>query len=148
LNLAEMSFISGLVSADEDLFRIFKFRGIDQSIFGKINKNRSGSSASSYIESLFQNSCQVLDILHKVVMLRARSCNANDIGLLKSIVSDQKRGDLAGHDHKRDRVHKGCGNSCNGIRRPWARGDQYHPHLSRRPGISVGRMDRSLLVSD
>ena len=63
LDLAGMAFVGRLVSADEDLFRIFEFGGIDHDIFGKVDQDRSRSSASGDVEGLFHDLGQDLSHL-------------------------------------------------------------------------------------
>jgi hypothetical protein len=81
-------------------------------------------------------------------MLGAGTSNADDIGLLKSIVSNEKGRDLTGKDEDGDGIHIGSGNSGDRIRGPWPGGHHGHPYFPCSPCISVCGMDSSLLMTN
>ncbi len=143
-----MSFVSGLIPPDEDLFWIFKFGGIDHDIFGKIDQNRPWSSASGDIEGFFEDPGQIFDIFHQVIMFGAGPGDADNVDFLEGVVSDQERRDLAGQDDDGDGVHEGGGNPCDRIGSTGPGGDQSHSRLSRGSRVSVCSMDGGLFMAD
>ena len=122
--------------------------GIGQDILGKIDQNRPGPSASGNIKGLLDGPAKVFDVFYQIVMFGAGPGDADNIGFLKGVVSDEQGSDLAGQNDDGDRVHEGRGDPGHRIGGPRSGGDQHHSHLSRGPGISVCRMDRGLFMAN
>ncbi len=81
-------------------------------------------------------------------MFCAGPCDADNIGFLEGIVSNQRGSDLAGENDEGNRIHMGRGDPCHRIGGAGSGGDQRHAHFSRGPGISVCRMDRCLFMAN
>jgi hypothetical protein len=100
------------------------------------------------MESLVYRLGQLLDTPHLKIVFGAGSGNPHDIGFLKSVRSDEGRGNLPGEDNYGNGVEIGVGNARNGIRRARPGSHEDDTDLSGNPGISVRRMYGALLVSD
>jgi hypothetical protein len=143
-----MALIGWLIPADKGLVRIFELRGAHQHVLGQVDQDGAGPPASGDIESLLQDAGEFLHVLGKIIVLRARARDPYDVSLLEGVIADQRGCHLTGEDNQGDGIHIGRGNACDGIRGSRPRGDEGDPDLPCSPAISVGRMDRRLLVTD
>ncbi|MPN31563.1 hypothetical protein SDC9_179037 [bioreactor metagenome] len=73
--------------------------------------------------------------------------NAANISFLEGILANQRDSDLTGDGDQRHRIHVGGSNTGNQIGSPWPRGGKTYAHLAGSPGITVGRMHRSLFMT-
>lgn len=80
-------------------------------------------------------------------MLRDRLGNADDIGFLKGIRTDQIGGHIPCDDHQRHGIHMGCRDAGYEVGSAGAGSRKAYSGFPGGPGISVRRMDGSLLVS-
>ena len=80
-------------------------------------------------------------------MLDAGAGNADRVDFLECIAADGMTRYLAGDDDDRNRIHVGGGNSGDGIGRARSRGHQADTGFAGRPGVTVGRMRRTLFVA-
>ncbi len=80
-------------------------------------------------------------------MFDAGSGNADRIHFLKGVVTDQRRGHLAGEDDQRNGIHVGSGDARHRIGDARAGGHQHHARLAAGAGIAIGGVDRALLMA-
>src|SRR6185369_10794149 len=117
----------GLVTADLHGIGIAEFGLGDLHVLGKVDQHRAGPAAPGDIEGLLHNDGEVLDVPDQEVVLGAGAGDADDVRLLKGIISYQRRGDLTGDDHERDGVHVGRGDTGDGVGGAGTGGGDGHP---------------------
>jgi len=71
----------------------------------------------------------------------------SDVHLLKRVLSDGGRSHLRRYGQHRRRIQVGGSDPGDQVRSSRPRRRKAHPHLPRRPGITVGGVRRSLLVA-
>ena len=99
------------------------------------------------MECLLNNSWQIASLLDEVVVLSTGSGDAQDIGLLESIIPNLMGGNLSREHHDGYGVHKGRHHAGNNVGCSRTRSDQADPGFTRRPSIPVGCMKSPLLVT-
>ena len=99
------------------------------------------------MEGLFHDVGQVPGVLYQEVVLDDRPGDTHRVTLLERIEPDCCGGNLPGNDHHRDAVHVRGGNAGDCIRDAGAGRDQCNPYIAGGPGVTVGRVDRCLLVA-
>ncbi len=81
-------------------------------------------------------------------MLDARPRNADSIAFLERVLADEVGRHLAAQDHHRHRVHVRSGDTRHGVGDAWTGGHQTHARLLARACEAVGRVHRSLFVTN
>src|SRR5690606_14423499 len=120
----------------------------DRDVLGHIDQDRAGTTGACNIEGALQGLCQILHILDQEVVLDARAGDADGVAFLEGVFADGRGRNLATDDDHGDRVHVGRRNAgyCIGCAGPT--GYQRDAGFLRGSGISICRMDCSLLVTN
>ena len=98
------------------------------------------------IKGLLDDPGHILHVSDEVVVLRAGARDADDIGFLKGIVTDQHGVYLPGENDEGHRIHVSRRNARHRVRRTGTGRDEGNTHSSRGPGVAIGCVDRGLLV--
>jgi hypothetical protein len=147
-DLAGVALDHRIVRTQADFLRIDVIRTLRGDILGNVDQHRTGASRRGDVEGLLQGDRQVLDVLHQEVVLHAGTGYADGIDFLKRIVADQTGRHLAGEHDQRNGIHV-CGRDAGDhIGRTRTGGDQHDAGLAGRTCVTVGRMSRTLLVTD
>ena len=120
--------------------------GVDH-VLGQIDDHRAGAAAARHVERLMDRTRQVRHILHQIAMLGAGPGDADDVGLLKGVVADQMGRHLAGQADHRNTVHHGVGETGDAVGGARTRGHQNDADLAGRTRVTLGRVNRRLLVA-
>ena len=116
-------------------------------ILGNVDHHRAGAAGGGDLERLVDGRGKVCRVLHQVVVLGAVAGDADGIGFLEGVRTDQRGRHLSGDHYHRDRIHEGIGNAGDGIGSPRAAGDQYHAGLAGGAGIALRRVGRRRFVA-
>ncbi len=119
-----------------------------ENILRQIDHYRTGATAGRQPEGFLQHAGNIFGLLHQETVLHHRTGNPHHVALLEGIVADKRGGYLPREDHQRNRVHIGCRNASDGVRRPRPRGHQHHADLPGRPRQAIRHMHRRLLVTN
>src|SRR5579863_2411131 len=76
----------------------------------------------------------------------SESVTPENIGLLKSVRSDQRAADLTGDADQGDGIHLGVGNAGHEIGRSGTAGGHGHANFAGDAGVSLCGEDRALLM--
>ena len=147
-NLSGMALERRLVAAHGDRFGIAEFGLLRGHVFRHIDQDWPGTPAARYIESFLYGRRQVFDFLHKVVVLRARSCDARQVCLLKRVIADQMSRHLTGEDHNRNRIHEGIRDSGDSVCASRAGSHKRDSRLAGCLGITCRGKQRALFVTN
>ena len=89
---------------------------------------------------------QILNTADRVVVLGDRHRDALDVGLLKGIPAQQRRGHIAGEGDHRYAVHIGGGDAGDKVCGTRAAGGQHHAGAAGRAGVAVRCVGGTLLM--
>ena len=89
-----------------------------------------------------------LTFLTRIIVLGAGARDADEIGLLESVVANHRGRHLARKDDHRRRIHVGVGDASNGVGRARARGNQHDARPSTNARIALGHVGRALLMAN
>lgn len=92
------------VAADVDVLRILCAAELCHDIFWKVNENRARFSGAGDVEGFFDDASKVFPVSDGHAVFRDAAGDADDINLLKCIVSDKVAGYLSGEADKRNAV--------------------------------------------
>ncbi len=137
-----------VVGAHADFRRILETALGCGHVLGNIDDYRPRTSGAGDVKRLLDGQRQIAHVLHQEIVLHTMPGDANRIALLESILADVEGRHLPGEYHHRDRIHVGRGDAGHGIGRTGARGHQRDADLAGSPGITVGRVNASLLVAN
>ena len=115
-------------------------------VLGNVQQHRAGAAAARDGERLADGVGQFIDAAHEVVALRDRHRHAGDVDLLKRVLAQQARADVAGDAHDGRGVHIGGGDAGDQVRRARAGRREADAHLARRARIAVRRVAGALFV--
>ena len=115
VHLSHLGFDIGLIAHHANRFSLLEIDGAVDNVLGQIHEHRPGSSGPGHVKCLTHDINQFVLAVDQIVMLGAGSGNADNVHFLKSVVTDQRGGYLAGEDNDWDRVHIGGGNSGNSV---------------------------------
>ena len=99
------------------------------------------------VERLANGLGDVGGVFDQVVVLGDRQRDARDVGLLKGVGPDDRRGDLAGQYHDGHRVHVRVGQTGDRVGRPGAARHECHADTARGPRIAVRGVNAALLMA-
>ena len=142
-----MSLLHGVVGAHLHCRRIAERRTAERDVLRNIDHDRTRSPSARDVERLFHCQRQIANVLDEEVVLHDRSRDADRVAFLEGVEPDRVRRHLAGHDHHRNRVHVGGGDTSDGIRHPRTRSDECYSDLTRRPREAVCGMHCGLFVA-
>ena len=148
LDFVLFRFQTGLIGPVFDLRVIFIRPERHQNIFRQIDDDRAGPAAARHVERFMHDPRQVLDVLHKIIVLRARAGNASSVRFLKRIIADQMGRHLPGETDHRNTVHQRIGQPCHRVGCPRTRRHQHDADLAGRPGVSFGHVHRTAFLAD
>ena len=117
-------------------------------ILRNIDDHRTRAALGGDMKGFLNDLRQIGRFFHQIIMFGTMARDTDRVGFLKGIGADQIGCNLAGDDDHRNAVHKGIGNTGNGIGRTRAGCYQYDTGLAGRTGIAFRRMGRCLLVAD
>src|SRR5208283_2223448 len=84
-------------------------------VLGQIDDDRTGASAAGDIKRFLDDARDILDVLDQEIVLGARAGDADEVGLLESIIADHRGRDLARQNYHRGGIHVRVGDSGDGI---------------------------------
>ena len=113
-----------------------------------IDDHRAGPATGRHVEGLVQHPRQVGDVLYQVIVLGAGTGDADRVAFLEGVVADHVGRHLPGDADERDRVAQGVGEAGDRISGAGPRRDQHAADLAGRTRVSLGRMHRTLLVTN
>ena len=147
--LLHVGFHVGLVAAHLDLLGLGEneLGQLLLDVLGHVYQDRARPPGPGEIERPADGQGQIVDAFHQIVVLGARPGDSHDIDFLECVVADERRGDLTGDDHHRNRVHVGRGDAGDRVRGARPGGGQAHADLASGSGVAVGGMNRALLVA-
>jgi hypothetical protein len=90
-----------------------------EDVLGDVDQDGSGAAGGSDVESFVDDLRQIADVLDEVVVLGAGAGDAEGIGFLECVASDQLGVDLSCECDDRDRIHHGvneAGDEVGGAR--------------------------------
>jgi hypothetical protein len=117
-------------------------------VLADVHEHRSGPPRLRDDERLADRRRDVARFGDERVVLGDGERDAGDVGLLERVGAEELRGDLAGDEHRGDRVHHRGGDAGREVRRPRARRRDRDADLAARPRVAVGHVGRPLLVPD
>ncbi len=91
---------------------------------------------------------QVLDVLDQIIVLGARAGDTGGIAFLERVVADQMRRHLPGQADDRNGIHQGIGQARNGVGRTGTGGNENHPDLTGRTGITFRRVHGAAFLAN
>jgi len=141
-----MPLVHRLVATKVHLFRVREFRFGLGYVHRDVDDDRSGATRGGDIERLLDDARQVFHVLDEIIVLGDGPRDPRDVGLLKSVVADHLRRDLAREDDKRNRIHIGRGDAGHQVGRSRAGGRDHHTDPARGAGVTVRGVHRSLFV--
>ena len=148
LNLPQIAFDPRLVGGAADIRLLLVDVGlVHQHVFGQVDDNRAGTAGGGDQKGFMNNARDVLDLLHKVVVLGTGAGDAGGIGFLKGVLPDQVGRHLPGQTDNRNGVHQRVGQAGDGVGRTGAGGHQHAAHFTGRAGVALGRVNSRLLVA-
>ena len=100
-----------------------------------------------HINGLVQDARQVVHRFDQVIVLGAGPGDAGGIRFLEGVVADQVGRHLPGQADDRYGVHERVGQSGHRVGGAGSGGDQNRAHPAGGAGITLGGMDRALLVA-
>ncbi len=116
-------------------------------VFRDIDPDRPGAAAARQAERLDQSRRDLPGMEHQAAVLHDRARHADDVGLLKRILSDQAAFDLPGDDHHRNGVHTGIGDAGQQIRRSGTARRHADADTARSARIAVRGESAALFVA-
>jgi len=136
------------VPGDVNQVRVLEVEAHVEHVLRNVDVHRARTAGPRQVEGLLHHARDVLRIGHQVVVLRHRHRDAGDVRLLEGVAPDERRRDVGGDDHQRDRVHVGVGDGGDEVRRPWPARAHADAHLARGLGVALGGVTAHLLVAD
>ena len=118
------------------------------SILGKVQHNRTGTSASGNIKSACHCPSHILCPTNLIAPFGDRLSDTHQINLLKRICSQERSPHLSGNHHNRRTVNHGISNAGDSIRGTGTAGNQTDSHFTRHAGKTLCRMSSSLFVTN
>ena len=128
------------------LLGILELGKLRRDVLRYIDEDGSGPSGLCDIESFFDDARNLGGVPQEVIVLRARSSNADDIRLLEGVVADKGRIHLTGEYDDGHRVHIGGCNACHRIGGPRAGRRKGYADARGGARVTVRGVDGSLLV--
>ena len=118
-----------------------------EDVFRDVDKHRAGPSRGGDIERLVDGLRQVFEALYQEIMLGARACNAESIGLLESIAANQFAGHLARDGHDGDGVHHGVHQAGGEVGRAGSRSGAADSRFAGGARVALGGEGGILFVA-
>src|SRR5713101_7380091 len=147
LDLAGIALYRWLVAAQIDLVRVLEGMLGLLTVLWNIDEDRSGAAVACHVECFLDYAREVLDVLDEIVVLCARTRDADDVGFLEGVVTDHRGRHLSGDDDHRRRVHVGVGNSSDGVGRAGSRRYHHDTGTAADTGVALGHVGCALLMA-
>ncbi len=87
----------------------------DLNVLRNVDHDRAGAALRGDLEGLVDRRGKVRRVLHQIVVLGAVTGDADRIGFLERVRTDQAGRNLARDHHQGNRIHEGIGDAGNGI---------------------------------
>ena len=117
-------------------------------VLGDVDQDGAGTAGRGDVEGGRDGAGNVVGRFHQEVVLGNALGDTGDVALLEGVGTDGARGDLAGNDHERGRVHVGVTDGGHDVGRPGAGGDHGHTGTAGGEGVALGHVAGTLLVAD
>src|ERR1700693_61417 len=116
-------------------------------VLGDVDQYRPGSTRARDVKCLMENARQIRSTTHPIIVLGDWQCDAGDVGLLESVLSQHRARYLARDCYEWRAVHPRVRDRSHEIRRAWsARGDTY-AGFSGGARVTFRRVARALFVA-
>jgi hypothetical protein len=116
-------------------------------VLGHVDEHGSGAPGARDVEGLVDRPRDVARVLDQDRVLDDRHGDPGRVRLLKAVRPDQVGPDLAGDEHRRDRVEHRVGDRGDEVGRAGTARRERHPDLAARLGIALGGVARPGLVA-
>ncbi len=123
------------------------FAELYHKILGNVHQNRPRTPAGGDPKRVTNVRSQLIHRSAEEAVLRDRQSDADDIDLLKGVLSDHVERDLPGNNHHRAGIHIRGGDSCHRIRCAWPACGKANADLPGGTGITVRGMGSPLLMA-
>ena len=120
----------------------------DDDVLGQVDHHGAGPAGAGDVERLMHHPGKVLGPLHQIVVLGGGTGDAGRVRFLECVVADQVGGHLAGQADHGYAVHQRIAQAGDGVGRAGAGGDQHDAHLTGRPCVALGGVDRAAFLAD
>src|SRR5712692_2269133 len=147
LDLAGIALYRWLVAAQIDLVRVLEGMLGLLNVLWDIDEDRPGAAVACDVERFLDYAREVLDVLDEIVVLCARTRDADDVGFLEGVITDHRGRHLSGDDDHRRRVHVGVGNPSDGVRRAGSRRYHHDTGTAADAGVALSHVGRALLMA-
>ena len=137
-----------LVAGQMDLVDGLVVRVGLEDVLGDVDQHRAGTAAGGKVERLVDDLGQFADVLDEEVVLGAGACDAEGVGFLEGVATDEFAGDLAGDGDYRDGVHQGVDEPGNEVGRTRAGGGAANADLTGGSREAFGGEAGILFVAD
>ena len=137
-----------IITTDKIKLHRFIIHHLHLCILGKVQNNRTGTSAFGYIESTGYSPSYIFRTANLVTPFGNRLSDTHQIYFLKSIRTQKRSSYLSGNHHNRRTVNHGISNAGDSIRGTGTAGNQTDSHFTRHTGKTLCRMSSSLFVTN
>ena len=116
-------------------------------VFRNVDQHRAGTAGTGNEESFLDGGGEVAHVFHEEIVLHAGTRDTDRVALLERVLADRGSRHLAADHDQRDRIHVGGGDAGNRIGDARTGGHETHADLAGGTRVSVGCVDRGLLVA-
>ncbi len=115
-------------------------------VLGDIHQHRTRPAGGGNMKRLVNDLRKLHQLLHQKIVFGAGARDAEGVGLLEGVTTDQLGGHLPGDRHDRNRIHQRIDQRGDQVGRTGAGSRAAYAHLARRARISFGGEAGVLLV--
>ena len=115
-------------------------------VLGDVHEDRALAAALGDAEGRAHGVGEVLDLAHREIMLGDGHRDALNVGFLKAVRAEARRGNVAGKGDHGHRVHVSGGDAGDKVGRARTTGGQHHTGAAGGTRVAVGCMGCTLLV--
>ena len=128
-------------------FHRFPLTSSNLGILGKVENDRTRTTAAGNIESTAHSPSHILWTTNLISPFRDRLGNTHQINLLERIRSQGTHTYLTSNNHDRCRIHHGISNTSQSICCSRTTGHECHAHFAADSSVALCSMSSSLLVT-